>query len=653
MIPALNLFLDSVVDTIAPPIPALENCIYHWEKFISNYLDWTTDGVCSNTHIDVTNIPVHLEHLKQVLLSEDENDNYTTNSSMEYALQNDLFNILAIIAEKEKLIGLRLYILRFMTDLIEKLNNPMLAHQSVSSALLKLINLCDYVLHSEDQTDQIHFLFTLCSLLKSQPNAAVLFLSRDSENYNLKHPTAQPQGLNLLDCLLSYINTKDTNVYILFCKCILILITLEEEIVGNSIVENTKLCLVLCSNLKNLFCMLPTKLDYNGLEAIELKWRTDYDATYSNDVTKFFCWFDFIIEVIKHGQFIISCNICELLKSVLFDEIMYLSLEEISISTVFIIKKMYLLARSSPLIHMINNWIRSPKDSRNAPFETLIKVCYTKDELLTFHVMSFFNVILNELDKDNLEFIVLQYVNNRSYYEGNNFVTWSDEEDEREKKTLLGINKSNTSCTLAPSSIDRIINRLLTLYPQNLQSDSLHTFKNYIKVTNDKYENVFDVCKHFDWPTEAIEIDKTKEFYSGPFLEMIYSKIHSIPNQSPSITLQIKNILILLSFLPHPYLHEYLLNSTVPLKRNVPSAYNTLCQVIKKIQRTILTLPNYYKELNTARERVFNNNTYKLFKNEKEEKSILFDNAVILEELCKEMVAVLFVKYHYFSLYKE
>jgi len=49
---------------------------------------------------------------------------------MEYVLKNDLFNMLAVIAEKEKLIGIRILVLKYMTNLISQLRNPVLAHQS-------------------------------------------------------------------------------------------------------------------------------------------------------------------------------------------------------------------------------------------------------------------------------------------------------------------------------------------------------------------------------------------------------------------------------------------------------------------------------------------------------------------------------------------
>lgn len=50
---------------------------------------------------------------------------------MEYILKNNLFNMLAAMAEKEKLIGTRVLILKFMSNIISQLRNPIIAHQSI------------------------------------------------------------------------------------------------------------------------------------------------------------------------------------------------------------------------------------------------------------------------------------------------------------------------------------------------------------------------------------------------------------------------------------------------------------------------------------------------------------------------------------------
>lgn len=78
--------------------------------------------------------------------------------------------------------------------------------------------------------------------------------------------------------------------------------------------------------------------------------------------------------------------------------------------------------------------------------------------------------------------------------------------------------------------------------------------------------------------------------------------------------MQLKMILIFLSYLPHPYLHEFLLNSTLPLKPNVTSVYTILYQVLKELHTNILTVPNYNDELIQARKRILNNTSNNLLK---------------------------------------
>lgn len=63
------------------------------------------------------------------------------------------------------------------------------------------------------------------------------------------------------------------------------------------------------------------------------------------------------------------------------------------------------------------------------------------------------------MDQEILDFMILRFVNDRNYYERSTLGSWSDEEDEREKKLLSNENNLSASRTLAPSSIDRIINR--------------------------------------------------------------------------------------------------------------------------------------------------------------------------------------------------
>jgi len=64
----LNVLNTFKLFQIAPPTPAFDNFIYHWEKFIVNYLEWTSDGKYTEIHVDQTKVSGHLEIVLQVVL---------------------------------------------------------------------------------------------------------------------------------------------------------------------------------------------------------------------------------------------------------------------------------------------------------------------------------------------------------------------------------------------------------------------------------------------------------------------------------------------------------------------------------------------------------------------------------------------------------
>lgn len=68
------------------------------------------------------------------------------------------------------------------------------------------------------------------------------------------------------------------------------------------------------------------------------------------------------------------------------------------------------------------------------------------------------------------------------------------------------------------------------MIPPNLQSDPLHTFKDYITCTKVIYDDIFNKCKQFNWPSEALDSTQSNNFDEGPFLKMIFKKISDIAN---------------------------------------------------------------------------------------------------------------------------
>lgn len=71
----------------------------------------------------------------------------------------------------------------------------------------------------------------------------------------------------------------------------------------------------------------------------------------------------------------------------------------------------------------------------------------------------------------------------------------------------------------------------------------------------------------------------------------------------------VTSIVSKLAMLPHPYLHEYLLNPLLPLKKEVKTLYLSLKKVANEVYSRARLVLNLQEELQMTRQRL-------LFKNE-------------------------------------
>merc|ERR1712013_590483 len=128
------------------------------------------------------------------------------------------------------------------------------------------------------------------------------------------------------------------------------------------------------------------------------------------------------------------------------------------------------------------------------------------------------------------------------------------------------------------------------------------------------------------WPREAAatertetsssdsrsEADPSRGWHEGLFLEMLLDRMAGCLDMDYDANLGLTSVVARLAQLPHPHLHEFLLNPTVPL---VPGA-RTLFTVLKEV-------------VGSAVQRS--------------------EAVLVIDECCKELAAVTFVKYHHFS----
>ncbi|XP_072933202.1 FHF complex subunit HOOK interacting protein 2A-like isoform X2 [Epargyreus clarus] len=135
-----------------------------------------------------------------------------------------------------------------------------------------------------------------------------------------------------------------------------------------------------------------------------------------------------------------------------------------------------------------------------------------------------------------------------------------------------------------------------------------------------------------------------EEFDEGPFFRMLFKLLGNMPNQPYQVNLHLTSIISKLALMPHPNLHEYLLHPSLPTAKKTQTLFKTLQEVAKKLTMEIPRLKNYKKVIETTRLQLMSEDpSY----DESGDHNQLVESLIVLEEFCKELAAIAFVKYQH------
>ncbi|CAH2054187.1 unnamed protein product, partial [Iphiclides podalirius] len=266
----------------------------------------------------------------------------------------------------------------------------------------------------------------------------------------------------------------------------------------------------------------------------------------------------------------------------------------------------------------------------------------------------------------------------------------------------------NCSETTDSESIHRVINSFLLLLPRAVLSDPVGAdYEHYIHDAQRHYQLWLDTTSTFNWPSEQqcdntassthsydsrpeadIHLDEEcrprrpsdpsdpwatepngdgrgeyhftqklvlrtrdsnqtsvdSEFDEGPFLRMLYRLLANMPHQPYQVNLHLTSIVSKLALMPHPHLHEYLLNPSLPTARKTQTLFKVLQEVARKLTMEVPRIRNYKKVIENTRLQVMSEDpSY----DESGDHNQLVESLIVLEEFCKELAAIAFVKYQH------
>ncbi|XP_063989433.1 FHF complex subunit HOOK interacting protein 2A-like [Diachasmimorpha longicaudata] len=499
----------------------------------------------------------------------------------------------------------------------------------------------------------------------------------DESNQSLTMPSVEEDSSSLLfDALISYINTADNTVRIRACEGIMVLTSLEDPSFARTMAKSD-LPRVVTNRLECLFNSIPAHVDPAELDDIDVTWGLD-SPLWTNEkkfpgcrqVAAYFMWLDYCDQLIKEAHSDVAHELARTIRLLFFEKVVTPALSEHHVVLITALITETLKKITSHLLSTeMNYWLvgeqRDPMIADVCPssvVERLIENCYTDSDDLTLETLKLLEEIMNKRNEHVLHCMVLSYLSLRGYYDStaadSAIASWSDEEDEREreKKGALDFSTEQShSRTLAPSNIHRMINCFLSLMPRQLQTDpGEDNYERYMADWEKQYQRAKVDCALFAWPLEAVSIDDTgsydsrpeadhcsSRFYMGPFLTMLLDKVSNIPNQKYEINLQLTVVVSRLALLPHPYLHEFLLNPLLPLAPGTKSLFTCLQKIVKTLVGETTKLPKFKESLRETRRKLLEDSPGLVTEN------ILYESVVITEEFCKELAAIAYVKYQH------
>ncbi|EFN69290.1 UPF0518 protein FAM160B1 [Camponotus floridanus] len=499
------------------------------------------------------------------------------------------------------------------------------------------------------------------------------------DNQSLKSSPCIPEKSKclLLDALMSYLNSADNTVRIRACEGIMVLASLDDPSFAQT-VARSELPSIVTIRLENLFNAIPAHVDHLDIYNVDVTWGLDSPLWTKEkkfpgcrQVAAFFMWFDYCDQLIREAQTEFAETLARTIRVMFFERIVTSALVDHHVVLITALVTKCLKEITSPILCTeVSYWLVGQDRDPEIPnvwtspvLHRLIENCFTDSNDLTVETLKLFEEAIDKRNEHILHCLILIYLSTRAYYDNtaadSAIASWSDEEDEREKekKGFLDLSyEQNHSRTLAPSNIHRVINCFLSLMPRYLQTDcDVNNYEKYMPAWERQYSLVLSDCALMAWPLEAVMVDDSASsdsrpeadhcsgrFYMGPFLSMLFDKISNMPRQTYEVNLEVTGLISRLALLPHPYLHEFMLNPLLPLLPGTKSLFLCLQKVIKQLVSEIPKTAESKTMLKETRLKLLGDCSQ-----EEEKENILYESAIVTEEFCKDLAAIAYVKYHH------
>lgn len=522
----------------------------------------------------------------------------------------------------------------------------------------------------------------------SSSSSACSLLSRSGA-----HPVSSPQeATGMIPVLLHLEKSEKRRVAHRSLESLLLLVSSPQEDTGHLLAEKTPLCDLLAQRLTELYLLIPSTIDPADIHSFSVvQWRTRFTQdstaesqsfTGSENVYRFFCFLDYCNELIKQAPKVLGVKMAralhsQWLKGVIQPHLLQMSEVGILVHTTLLSCSVRHIHSPALLEELVQFMLGSDTDSETRQdLHThllryrLIEHCNHISDEISITTLRLFEELLQKPNRRILSNLVLRNLENRSYKlpgtgasderhrvesdlldeseeleEDPFFPDMYDDSGDSNHEPLLSL--PNVRERLNPNLHTQVVdtvNSFLCLVPQEAKTSHLVQGAGYDTYVHDAHK-VFKECtalvRDWKWPdsAKATVNNPSTDFYEGHFLHILFDRIARILEQPYELNLQVTSVLSRLAVFPHPNLHEYLLDPYISLSPGARSLFSTLVRVIGDLMQRIQNITNVTDRLVVIRRQLMG-----LDEESMVDHMTLLKGVIVLEEFCKELAAVAFVK---------
>lgn len=482
----------------------------------------------------------------------------------------------------------------------------------------------------------------------------------------------------LLDAIMSYMESPDSKTVVRACEAALILASLKQLKNHCMAINASYTELAHCMGEKLSICaeQIPEDMDLSDIEDCTVSWglfpKGDQQYIGRFQLTSFLCWLDFA-DCLAQDNLLVADILGMLFREQVLERIVEPNLLEICAPFGLVMSsKIVKQIRSESLLEEVATWLVGTEiNGTDCLLNIVIENAQDNPDVL-LQTLQLVEALLDNPNERILHSMLFIYVNNRGYFDLTrlrDIESWSDEEEIREKRRG-SVDTVMKSKTMAPNNILKIINNFLLLLPRQLMAESVGTcYEEYMQDASRHYQMWIKKTSKFHWPVEAsspvkrtpVKLPPTTSgecndsgisdeytFYEGPLLRLLFNQVRNMGSQPYELNLASIAILSKLALLPHPYLHEILLSTEIPVSNGAATLFTVIQSLAKKLLAEIPRYNDFSSRIrDTAKRLLTNPPLMKEIPKATHESEPLFEALIVLEEFCKELAAIAFIKYHH------